>query len=54
MEHLQKRRIIKTTLGDLIAVLTEEAFLVAEDKDEVNTLVADMVGDLLSRAGRWH
>jgi hypothetical protein len=54
MEHLQKRKIIKTTLGDLIAALTEEAVLVAEDKNEVNTLVADMLGDLLSRAGTWH
>ncbi|HEY2989067.1 MAG TPA: hypothetical protein VGL11_15150 [Candidatus Binatia bacterium] len=54
MENIQKRKVIHTTLGDLIAVLTEEAFLVAEDENEVNALVADMLGDLLSQGGTWH
>jgi len=54
MEHLQKRRIIKTTLGDLVAALTEEAFLVAEDENETNALVADMLSDLLTHSGTWH
>jgi hypothetical protein len=54
MEILHNRRVIRTTLGDLIAVLTEEAFLVAEDENEVNALVADMLSDLLTHSGTWH
>jgi hypothetical protein len=55
MESLSsKRRVIHTTLGDLIAALTEEAFLVAEDQNEVNLLVADMLSDLLNHSGTWH
>lgn len=54
MEHIQRRRIIKTTLGDLVAALTEEAFLVAEDENEANALVADMLSDLLTHSGTCH
>lgn len=54
MEYIPRSRVIRTTLGDLIAALTEEAFLVAEDETEVNALVADMLSDLLSRSGTWH
>jgi ABC-type Fe2+-enterobactin transport system substrate-binding protein len=54
MEHIQRRRIIKTTLGDLVAALTEEAFLVAADENEANALVADMLSDLLTHSGTWH
>lgn len=54
MEHIQRRRIIKTTLGDLVAALTEEAFLVAKDENEANALVADMLSDLLTHSGTCH
>ena len=54
MEYIRRKRVIHTTLGDLIAALTEEAFGVAEDEDEVNVLVADMLSDLLSHSGMWH
>jgi hypothetical protein len=54
MEYIQRRKSIKTPLGDLLAALTEEAFLVAEDENEVNALVADMLSDLLSHSGTWH
>jgi hypothetical protein len=57
MEHLPRiprKRVVQTTLGDLIAALTEEAFVVAEDENEVNALVADMLSDLFSRSGTWH
>jgi len=51
MGNVSKRRVIHTNLGDLIAALTEEAFLVAEDQNEVNALVADMLSDLLNHSG---
>jgi hypothetical protein len=54
MDYMPRKRVIHTTLGDLIAVLTEEAFVVAEDENEVNLLVADMLSDLLSHSGAWH
>ena len=54
MGNIQKTRVIRTTLGDLIAALTEEAFVVAEDENEVNVLVADMLSDLLNHSGLWH
>jgi len=54
MTSIAKRRVIHTTLGDLIAALTEEAFLVADDQNEVNALVADMLSDLLNQSGTWH
>jgi hypothetical protein len=54
MENLAKKSVIHTTLGDLIAALTEEAFLVAESQNEVNALVADMLSDLLNHSGTWH
>jgi hypothetical protein len=54
METLSKTKVIHTTLGDLIAALTEEAFLVAEDQNEVNALVADMLSDLLNHSGTYH
>lgn len=54
----QRKRVIKTTLGELIAALTEEAFLVAEDEKEANEFVANMLSDLLTKADegtqRWH
>ena len=54
METMPRTKVIRTTLGDLIAVLTEEAFLVAEDEKEVNALVADMLSDLLTHSGTYH
>jgi ABC-type Fe2+-enterobactin transport system substrate-binding protein len=54
MDYLPRKRVIHTTLGALIAALTEEAFVVAEDENEVNALVADMLSDLLSHSGTWH
>jgi ABC-type Fe2+-enterobactin transport system substrate-binding protein len=54
MDYLPRKRVIHTTLGDLIAALTEEAFVVAEDENEVNALVADILSDLLSHSGTWH
>lgn len=54
MEYVQRRKGIQTPLGDLLAALTEEAFIVAEDENEVNALVADMLSDLLSHSGTWH
>ena len=41
-------------MGELVAALTEEAFVVAEDENEANELVADMLNDLLGRSGTWH
>ncbi len=54
MDYMPRKRVIHTTLGDLIAALTEEAFVVAEDENEVNALVADMLSDLLNHSGVWH
>ncbi len=54
MESTMRPKSIQTPLGDLLAALTEEAFLVAEDANEVNALVADMLSDLLSHTGTWH
>jgi hypothetical protein len=54
MDSMPRKRVIHTTLGDLIAALTEEAFVVAEDENEVNALVADMLSDLLNHSGAWH
>ncbi len=54
MESTLRWRGFQTPLGDLLAALTEEAFMVAEDETEVNALVADMLSDLLSKNGTWH
>jgi len=54
----QRKNLIQTTLGELVAALTEEAFLVAEDEAEANKLVANMLNDLFARAeavpNTWH
>jgi hypothetical protein len=47
----------ETTLGDLIAALTDEASLVVRNKDEVNILAAYMIFDIFSssdKVSRWH
>ena len=58
MKSVQGKRIIRTTLGELIVALTEEAFLVAQDEKEANALVADMLNDLLAQGDAvpksWH
>ncbi len=58
MQNIQRRRIIQTTLGELITALTEEVFLVAQDEVEANELVADILSDLLAKADEiptaWH
>ncbi|MGH7766931.1 MAG: hypothetical protein ACREQP_05705, partial [Candidatus Binatia bacterium] len=52
------RETTKSTLGDLIAALTEEAQCYVRDEAEVYEIVAYMVNDLLSRrrclSGTWH
>jgi hypothetical protein len=50
MKSMQRKIVIQTTLGELIAALTEEAFWIAKDEKEANALVADMLSDLLARA----
>jgi hypothetical protein len=54
MDTMPRKRVIHTTLGDLIAALTEEAFVFAKNEDEVNVLVADMLSDLLRHSGTRH
>ena len=58
MKNTEEKMIIQTTLGDLIAVLTQEVLLVARDKKKVNGLVAEMLSDLLATADAspngWH
>ncbi|MBI2360415.1 MAG: hypothetical protein HYV04_16190 [Deltaproteobacteria bacterium] len=58
MKNIERNLVIRTTLGELIAALTEEAFCVAQDEKEANELVAVMLSDLLSHADsgpeRWH
>jgi hypothetical protein len=47
-----RRDKTKSTLGDLIAALTDETRCYVRDQEEVNRIVAYMVNDLLSRR-RW-
>jgi len=58
MKTTQRKNLIQTTLGELVAALTEEAFLVAEDEAEANKLVANVLNDLFARAeavpNTWH
>jgi hypothetical protein len=53
MENIPRLKA-QSPLGDLIATLTEEAFMVAEDENEVSALVADMLSGLLTYSGTWH
>lgn len=57
MESRQKRKVINATLGELIAVLAEEAFFLAQDETETTVLVASMLDDLFeepdTRNRRW-
>ena len=57
MENRQKRKVINTTLGELIAALAEEAFLLANDETETTVLVAAILDDLFdqpdTKVGRW-
>ena len=58
MKHEKEKLVIQTTLGELVAALTEEALLVAQDEKEANQLVASMLSDLLAKASgvtaSWH
>ena len=58
MKNMQGKIIIQTTLGDLIAALTEEAVSFVGDKKKANELVADALNDLLAKAdaatSKWH
>lgn len=53
-----RRDKTKSTLGELIAALTEETRHYVRDEEEVNRIVAYMVNDLLSRrrclSSTWH
>jgi hypothetical protein len=57
MENRQKRKVIKATLAELIAVLAEEAFFLAGDETETTVLVATMLDDLFdqpdTKVRRW-
>jgi hypothetical protein len=55
---LNRRDKTKSTLGDLIAALTDETRCYVRDQEEVYRIVAYMVNDLLSRrrclSRIWH
>ena len=57
MENRQKRKNIDATLDELIAVLAEEAFFLAQDETETTVLVASILDDLFdqpdTRIRRW-
>ena len=51
MKNLQGKRIIQTSLGELIVALTEEAFASVENEKEANRLVSYMLVDLFYNSG---
>ncbi len=52
------KETLETTVGDLIAALTEEVISFTRDEKEAYRLVAQMLTDLLNNSGsiskRWH
>ena len=51
MKNLQGKRIIQTSLGELIVALTEEAFASVGNEKEANRLVSYMLVDLFYNSG---
>ena len=49
MNHLRQREIIRTTLGDLIAAVTDEVTAAFGDSPATYVVVSYIVSDLLTR-----
>jgi len=52
MNRLRQREIIRTTLGDLIAAVTDEVTAAFGDSPATYVVVSYIVADLLTRLGR--